>query len=252
MESQLPRDESAKLKKKQPKPDPKPAEPGKPPKLTDLKRHAIVAMASQGMAPAQVAAILGIAVEDLGQLPEWRLGIIEGQRISSIERVLAGPPKAQVGAKRRAEKDLSPTQRTFLAAYRETFCCKTDAAKAAGIRRELHYRWMEEPKYRQAFAKAHEEAAGNCEDMAARRATLGRLRPIFSYGKLVGHELEPSDQLLSALLKAEFPDKYRERVTTTQEDETSPEAVELSKLLTKEQLLDVRTRMQERDKEAQL
>lgn len=81
----------------------------------------------------------------------------------------------------------------FLAAYARQGNI-SGAAKAAGIDRVTHYRWLVDPVYAQAFQEAGEDAIDSLEAVARERAFAG------------------SDVLLIFLLKAARPARYRERV----------------------------------------
>lgn len=119
-------------------------------------------------------------------------------------------------------------QRKFLAGYRaflehySGFPSVRAAAKACGIDRSSHTKWMRtDPNYRAAFADVQEEAAQACEDEAVRRAIEGVSRPVLYKGKPVRtgrgrssrilYETEYSDQLLVLLLKRFRPALYREQ-----------------------------------------
>jgi hypothetical protein len=122
----------------------------------------------------------------------------------------------------------------FLAAFRAT-ASVTRAAEAAGIERQLHYRWLEDEDYSLAFDEAKQEAAQTLEDEAIRRAHEGILEPVIYQGqvcyepqrekdgspkrdangyiKLSKNPLvvrKQSDALLTFLLKGHKPEKYRE------------------------------------------
>ena len=99
-------------------------------------------------------------------------------------------------------------QRDFLAAFRDRGIVR-DAAAEAGIDRSAHYRWLaEEEPYRQAFARAEEEACDLLEAEARRRAVDGWAEPVFGKGQgahagvqVVGYVRRYSDRLLEVLLK---------------------------------------------------
>lgn len=126
--------------------------------------------------------------------------------------------------------------RAFLAAYKLTGRI-TKAADAAGISRWAHYRLLEKsPQYRAEFAKADLIAADSLEDEAVRRAREGVRRPVVYHGNLVTipkdpndpesevitlTEVEYSDTLLLALLKAKKPEQYRERIDAKHSGEIS-------------------------------
>jgi hypothetical protein len=61
----------------------------------------------------------------------------------------------------------------FLAAYAST-CSVQRAANAAGVDRQMHYRWLKsDPSYKERFAAAGELAVQYLEDVAVERATIG-------------------------------------------------------------------------------
>ena len=142
-----------------------------------------------------------------------------------------------------------PKKDAFLAAFKVS-ANLSKAADAVGIDRGLHYRWLkDDPEYAEAFEQAKIEAAQLLEDIAIARATEGLDEPIIYHGELAmepatdaegrqiyipridaegnpvltegGHQImdrlmkplvvrKRSDALLSQLLKAWLPVKYRE------------------------------------------
>ncbi len=77
------------------------------------------------------------------------------------------------------------------------------AAEKVGMDRTTHYTWMDDEEYKNAYARARRVAADALEEEARRRAVDGWMeRGVRVY----------SDKLLIALLKANFPDRYKERV----------------------------------------
>lgn len=91
---------------------------------------------------------------------------------------------------------VTPKKGAFLAAFSECGNVKK-SAKIVGIDRRTHYRWLEEDAdYALLFKDAREDAADMLEEEARRRAML---------------ETGGSDTLLIVLLKANNPDKFRER-----------------------------------------
>lgn len=129
--------------------------------------------------------------------------------------------------------------RAFLAAFRVTASI-TRSAQAAGIARDLHYRWLKDSKgYAAAFAEARVQAGQALEDEAIDRATRGVFEPNIWKGdfcyppseyeldaeaSLNGRKVyklkenakplgvwKKSDGLLMFMLKGALPDKYRER-----------------------------------------
>lgn len=91
----------------------------------------------------------------------------------------------------------------FLNALAKYGSIKT-AALEAEIDRTTHYTWMDDEAYKRAYERARQIAADALEEEARRRAVEGYI------GK--DGVREYSDKLLIALLKANFPDRYKERV----------------------------------------
>lgn len=93
----------------------------------------------------------------------------------------------------------------------------SDAVKVAGFDRVTFYRWREEdPEFAKAWDDALDEAASTLENEAWRRATEGVEEPIVGRVErdrdgVVAHVRKYSDSLLTTLLKAHRPEKYRER-----------------------------------------
>jgi hypothetical protein len=93
----------------------------------------------------------------------------------------------------------------------------SDAARAVGFNRQLFYEWREEdPEFAKAWDDALDEAAGTLEREAWRRAIEGVEEPIVGRVErdrdgVVAHVRKYSDSLLTTLLKAHRPEKYRER-----------------------------------------
>ena len=92
----------------------------------------------------------------------------------------------------------------------------TKAAQAAGITRTHAF---DERKTDTDFAAlweaALDEAADGLEAEARRRAVEGVDKPVFFMGERRGAIRVYSDSLLTLLLKAAKPEKYRERIDTT-------------------------------------
>lgn len=111
--------------------------------------------------------------------------------------------------------DCSVHQGRFLAAF--AACCSfTQAARWAKISRQAHYNWLrEDPTYRERFELARVKAVQSLEDEAIRRGREGVRKAVRYKGKVVGYETEYSDTCLLATLKANAPEKYRERTDTT-------------------------------------
>jgi hypothetical protein len=128
------------------------------------------------------------------------------------------PTAAQEAAEATALKKVA-----FLSAY-ASCGSRTKAAHAIGIDRTTHYIWLrEDAEYKKQFDELAEEVADLLEDEAIRRAhdgvqriEIGRVGRDVD-GPIVDKEgkaivrTEYSDRLLELLLKANRPDKFRER-----------------------------------------
>lgn len=125
----------------------------------------------------------------------------------SAEQVRARERDSGVHHKRK----LTRQQRKFIAAY--AVCgTVTQAAEAADVIRQKHYRWLKNPVYAKAFADCYEEACESLEREARRRAIDGWDEPVYQGGELVGTKRRFSDALLIFLMKGAMPDKYRDNI----------------------------------------
>lgn len=120
--------------------------------------------------------------------------------------------KAPAGKEANVEKKTREKQYRFIAnAKKNKFLnafAKIGSVKAAaadaGIDRTTHYTWLDDESYKRAYERARQIAADALEEEARRRAVEGYI------GK--DGVREYSDKLLIALLKANFPDRYKERM----------------------------------------
>jgi hypothetical protein len=89
----------------------------------------------------------------------------------------------------------------------------TKAARAAKVGRRTAYEWREDDdEFAKAWDEALEEASDHLEAEAYRRAVTGTLKPVHYQGKKVDTVREYSDSLLTLLLKANRPEKFKDRV----------------------------------------
>lgn len=89
----------------------------------------------------------------------------------------------------------------------------TKAAKAARVHRSTPYAWKEDDEaFAAAWDAAIEEASDHLEAEAYRRAVTGTLKPVHYQGKKVDTVREYSDSLLTLLLKANRPEKFKDRL----------------------------------------
>jgi hypothetical protein len=85
------------------------------------------------------------------------------------------------------------------------------AAKAARISRSQAYEHRQaDSEFAKRWDEANQEAGDALEEEARQRAVVGRLRPVYQGGIKVGEIREYSDGLLTLLLKANRPAKFRE------------------------------------------
>ncbi len=109
-------------------------------------------------------------------------------------------------------KRMSPErQARFLEALRTTWSV-TDAARAAGVRRQIPYRWRKRDKaFAEAWDKTVERGTDAPGDEAARRDPEEHLDPAFHQGAACAALLETDNRLLMCLLKAHRPARFKGR-----------------------------------------
>ena len=91
------------------------------------------------------------------------------------------------------------------------------SARNANVTRQVVYRARDSSaKFRADWDEAIEEARELLEAEARRRAAIGVEEPVFYKGEIVGHIRKYSDNLLMFLLKAHWPEKFRENVSIDQ------------------------------------
>ena len=105
-------------------------------------------------------------------------------------------------------------QRAFLKAYSITGSV-VKSAEAAKVERGMHYRWIKDKEYQQAFEAARLEFADVLEAAVISRAVDGTLEPVFYKGKAVGAIRRYSDGNAQFLLRGLRPDVYRDRTEIT-------------------------------------
>jgi hypothetical protein len=173
----------------------------------------VEALARAGWSIDEICDATGISAEVMGSLPEATLGRIEHFRMQAIEKTVRGLKREDFLVEEDDDPSLTPEQRAFLAAYRINLNIRAAmqaATKTTHVRK--HYKWLELPAYKEAFEAATREGCAMLESEAVKRAMDGTLEPIYSYGKLVGHQMKCSDQMLIRLLEANMPEKYRLRI----------------------------------------
>lgn len=130
--------------------------------------------------------------------------------------------------RKRLRSDAQPTADAFLVAYRQTGSV-TRAAELVDVSRSLHYEWLKNDAYAQAFNDAQREVAQMLEDEVMRRAVQGIEEPVIYQGELCYQQTynpktketrrsnkpltvtKYSNSLLTFLTKAFNPSKYRDR-----------------------------------------
>jgi len=106
-------------------------------------------------------------------------------------------------------------QTEFLQELRRTGSIRL-AAEATGIPTpQIRHMLAEDPQFAALYQHALELATDDLEAEARRRAVTGVTRPVFYQGEVCGAIQEYSDTLLTQLLKANRPEKYRERYEVT-------------------------------------
>ena len=87
------------------------------------------------------------------------------------------------------------------------------AANNADVARQVAYRARDRSdKFRADWDEAIEEARELLEAEARRRAAIGVDEPVFYKGQVVGQIRKYSDNLLMFLLKAHWPEKFRDKL----------------------------------------
>jgi transposase-like protein len=119
------------------------------------------------------------------------------------------------GKPRREQKlSTNPKAKAFLAALCELGNV-TAAARHAGVSRRVHYNWMKQDEYREAYEEAMDTAADLLEAEARRRAVEGEVEVTVvehpDGTKTITKKRRASDVLLIFTLKGIRPEKYRER-----------------------------------------
>jgi hypothetical protein len=101
-----------------------------------------------------------------------------------------------------------PKKAAFLAAYAQSGDV-SDASRAAGISRRIHYLWLRgDAEYSDAFDEAKDEAVEALVREALRRAVQGFDEPVFHQGVQCGTVRKYSDTLLIFLMKGADPKRF--------------------------------------------
>jgi len=114
--------------------------------------------------------------------------------------------------RRTGKRVADATWEKFLAAFAEHGNV-TLAAKACGLgRRTVYDKLAGDAEFKARFRDAEESAIDLLEAEAWRRAVAGVEKPVMSAGKIVTFVRDYSDGLMTLLLRANRPMKYRDRV----------------------------------------
>ena len=135
---------------------------------------------------------------------------------SSVRR----PPVKKPRGRRHTELAVAAMKARFLLAYARTgllnkTCEALEWPASGGQHLTVHMvrHWADkDPAFASAVSQARITFAESLEEEAHRRAVIGVRRPIYYRGEKVDEVAEYSDQLLITLLKANLPEKYRERI----------------------------------------
>jgi hypothetical protein len=124
----------------------------------------------------------------------------------------------QGDAPTRAEKTCADWCDAFLAVL-ATNANVTKACEAVGIARKTAYEHRsKDADFAAEWDDALEAATDLLEHEARRRAMDGTEKPVYQGGELVGYVREYSDALMTLLLKAHRPKRFRERMDLTGAD----------------------------------
>lgn len=149
--------------------------------------------------------------------------LFEQRHLEALNRTRASNRQsghtAQKGAPRHTSRQSALLKRAFLDAI-SRFGNIGYAAEQVGVGRSTFYGWLEhDEEFAQGYRQAEIRATEVLEKEAWRRATEGSPYTRTSYyrGEPVGtdHKIEYSDQLLTLLLRARAPERYREKVDMT-------------------------------------
>lgn len=127
---------------------------------------------------------------------------------------------------------LTPQKRgKFLQRLAET-ANVSNAAKYCGITRSAAYKLRgQDEEFKAAWDEAVEIATDALEEEARRRALQGVTKPVYYQGARCGELQEYSDTLMIVLLKANRPEKYKDRSETdhkSSDGSMTPKGVQLS------------------------
>jgi DsbC/DsbD-like thiol-disulfide interchange protein len=130
----------------------------------------------------------------------------------SKRRKTAGT-RARTLVQREAAPNEAELRSAFCTALAET-ANVTRSCKIAELGRTTAYLWRNsDTDFAKAWDAALERGTDALEDEAVRRGHEGTEKPVYQGGKLVGTVREYSDTMLTIMLKARRPDKFKDRAT---------------------------------------
>ncbi len=136
----------------------------------------------------------------------------------------------------RVKKNLTPKKNCWHDLFFEKLaatCNVFASSKHAGIERQTAYDARKSDKeFARRWEIAIDEGVDVLEEEARRRALEGTREPIYQGGFLVGHKQRYSDTLTIFLLKAHRPEKFRDNVHVTG-DEQNPLTIEIREVKTR-------------------
>jgi hypothetical protein len=95
----------------------------------------------------------------------------------------------------------------------------TRSCKIAEVGRTTAYLWRNSDNdFAKAWDAALERGTDALEDEAVRRGHEGTEKPVYQGGKLVGTVREYSDTMLTIMLKARRPDRFKDRAVVVEHD----------------------------------
>jgi hypothetical protein len=125
---------------------------------------------------------------------------------------MGNPPSSDKGKRKLTVRSTAEDQKNFLDEYAYSGNLSR-AARIAKVDRHLHYEWLPDPKYAEAFTRAHARFLEGLEEELHLRARIGELEPVWYQGQKVGVQRKKSDILLMFAMKKHIP-AYRETSTT--------------------------------------
>jgi len=122
------------------------------------------------------------------------------------------PPEGSVTKRQRLRiENTEASKLLYLRAIPKVFTVSA-ALKAAGATSGDLSRWrQDDPEFAQREREARDEVADALESEAIRRGMKGVRTPVYQGGLLAGYTTVYSDPLLTLMLKASRPDRFRER-----------------------------------------